>query len=557
MRNRILTALTLSLLAVMSAIPAGAAMRTKLTLTVSNSSPVKVSEDLIAEDGTFSGTVESRKVFTDSQGRRTSETHTLFTNRAGIILMSADVRITSESDDFTALTGESFSQIMSVDTVIELYDSAYYSYTYSLDVDGLPEWLKVSGATRSDDVIGVGVNEYHHEFVISGTPETSHDMAVTMFTALVYVSGDYPALLAAGSKDVNISARKIPKPPDKVPKSEDISPEVIPKPPDISPDVVPKPPDTVDTGGNGAGTSAVSLAEIVRNMTAEQKSAVKVLKVNANVTDLTGLEEFTNLERLDLKEAVRLETVDLSGNSSVKSVDISGNMALKTLTLTGSKVEVLDVSSCENLVELNVAGCETLRLLNVSYTPIKTLNVEGCTGLEVLNCSHCGFEDLTLTGCVSLNILDCSYNNLHRLDVYMLARLNELKCEHQTVDGPAIGLVLDMAQYFDGISASSLNEANDSGVENVINLRAFDSSGREISAEYDRDTGIARFGEIPAKMTYDYITGFEDVNMDVTVFAAERGGIRGVGSNSGGCNAEFALSVLLTGLVLAMLRKKR
>lgn len=561
MRRRIMTALIFSVLAVFFAVSSEAAYTTKLTLVISKSAPVKVSADKISADGTFHGTVDSRKSSTDSHGRITSETHTLFTNRAGIIMMSADVRITSMSDDFTALSGEKFAETLSVDSVIELYDSAYDSYTYSLDVKGLPEWLKVSGAARVSESISVGVSEHHHEFVIAGTPQREYDTANIVFTALIFVSGDYPAMLAKVSKDINISAESIPKPPDEIPKSPDIvpkSPDIVPKSDDISPDVVPKSDDvaptsqtTIYTGNIGTSTGTRTLAEAVRDMTPAQKAAVKVLKVDASITSLEGLEEFTNLERLDLKEAQSLETVNLSGNSSVKSVDIAGNMAVKSLTLTGSSVETLDASGCESLAEVNVAGCESLKTLNVSNTPITTLNAEGCTSLEVLDCSHCKLADLSLTGCESLNVLDCSYNDLHRLDVYMLLRLDVLRCEHQIVYGPNIGRTLDMSQYFAEISASG-NESYDSGIENVINLRAFDSSGREISSAYDKDTGIASFSEEPARITYDYITGFEDVNMDVTINPAEKsgGGEYGVPNERSGCNAVSILPLLAAMMII-------
>ena len=560
MRRRIIAALIFSVLAVFFAVSSEAAYTTKLTLVINKSAPAKVSADKISSDGTFHGTVDSRKTSADSHGRITSETHTLFTNRAGIIMMSADVRIASMSDDYKALSGEKFAETLSVDSVIELYDSAYDSYTYSLDVKGLPEWLKVSGATRSSESISVGVSEHHHEFVIAGTPQREYDTANIVFTALIFVSGDYPAMLAKVSKDINISAGSIPKSPDGTPKSPDVVPkseDVSPKSPDVSPDIVPQSddvstaPTTIDTGGTGTSAGTRTLAEAVRNMTAEQKAAVKVLKVDASITSLEGLEEFTNLERLDLKEALRLESVNFSGNSSVKSVDVAGNMAVKTLTLTGSRVETLDASGCESLAEVNVAGCESLKTLNVSSTPITRLNAEGCTSLEVLDCSRCKLVDLTLTGCESLNVLDCSYNDLHRLDVYMLLRLDVLRCENQTVNGPAIGRVLDMSQYFAGISASG-NESYDSGIENVINLRAFDLSGREISSEYDKETGIASFSEEPARVTYDYITGFEDVNMDVTIYPAEKsgGGENGVPSEGSGCNAVSILPLLAAMMII-------
>ena len=305
-----------------------------------------------------------------------------------------------------------------------------------------------------------------------------------------------------------------------------------------------------DTSSGGT----VSLSDIVSNMTTAEKTAVRTLKVNSNVSDLAGIEEFTNLERLDLKEAVKLETVDLRGNSSVKSVDVSGNVAVKTLTLTGSRVETLDAHGCENLEAVNVSGCETLRTLDVSATPITSLNAENCTVLEVIDCSDCRLEELKLSGCENLNVLNCSNNRLHMLDAYMFERLSELLCYNQRITGWRIGRVFSFVEMFTGLVNASAS--TDSGVENIINLKAWDADGKEIPAEYDRDTGTATFGGLPREITYDYITGFGDVKMDVTV-SAEKSGIEGVGPNGGGCNTEFAFSVFTMGIVITLFRKKR
>ena len=352
----------------------------------------------------------------------------------------------------------------------------------------------------------------------------------------------------------------MPKSPDVVPESQD----VVPRPPDIVPesqDVVPKPPDYIETRDEMPGTSSgetVSLSDIVSNMSTAEKTAVRTLKVNSNVRDLAGIEEFTNLERLDLKEAVKLETVDLRGNSSVKSVDVSGNVAVKTLTLTGSRVETLDAHGCENLEAVNVSGCETLRTLDVSATPITSLNAENCTVLEVIDCSDCRLEELKLSGCENLNVLNCSNNSLHMLDAYMFGRLSELLCYNQRITGWRIGRVFSFVEQFAGLLAAADDEA-DSGVENIINLKAWDADGNEITAEYDSETGTAIFGGIPEKIAYDYVTGFEDVLMDVTIFTVENvdeGGTR-FNTSSGGCNVGISLSVLAAWILLKMLKRKR
>ena len=141
------------------------------------------------------------------------------------------------------------------------------------------------------------------------------------------------------------------------------------------------------------------------------------------------------------------------------------------------------------------------------------------------------------------------------LDAYKLRRLDELICYNQRITGCQIGLVFSFVEQFAGMIASEETEPQDSGVENIMNLKAWDADSNEISAEYDPDTGTAVFGGEPVKIAYDYVTGFEDVKMDVTVFAAETE-ILGVGPY-GGCNMEFAFSVFTMGMAITLLRRKR
>ncbi|MBR0248845.1 MAG: hypothetical protein IJQ70_07720, partial [Synergistaceae bacterium] len=85
---------------------------------------------------------------------------------------------------------------------------------------------------------------------------------------------------------------------------------------------------------------------------------------------------------------------------------------------------------------------------------------------------------------------------------------------------------------------------------------AWDAEGDEITVAYDPDTGTAKFGGIPEKVAYDYVTGFEDVLMDVTIFTVEDVDEE-CNSSSGGCNAGFSLSLLTVGMLLKMLNRKR
>lgn len=149
MRKKIFTAFILTaLMLILGAHESAASYKTKLRLVIEKSAPEipgKVSEDLIDDDGMYSGTVASHDTYTDAQGRSVTETVTVFTDRTGKLMLSADVAITANSTDFAVNAGEKFAQTVKVDAELEIADTDYSMYIFSMDIAGLPEWLKAEG----------------------------------------------------------------------------------------------------------------------------------------------------------------------------------------------------------------------------------------------------------------------------------------------------------------------------------------------------------------------------------------------------------------------------
>lgn len=521
MKNRIFTVTMLAMVLMLQAFCAEAAtFRTRLTLTISRGTPSReISPDLLNNEGIFTGSHTDSQTRTDELGRSITETVTEFRNVDGELLLSVDAAITARSDDFTVNTGELFAETLSVDVEVWRYDEAYDSYAYTLEIFGLPAWLSVDGELVSSDTLSTDITSYHHEFTISGRPESADNVRLTL-TAIVIVSGDWPAMRAEGSRNVNITAEVVPKPPDETER----------------------PPG--------------SISEMLSNMTPEQIAAVTSLTIDGNITSLAGIEAFTNLERLDLTGAVGLVSADLRGLTNLKSLDVAGNTAITALNLAGTMIETLDARGCSQLEELDVSGCTNLRSLNVSNTPMKTLNASDCANLEVLNCSNCRLEELNITGCDSLNVLDCSNNRLHKLDAYTFSRLDELLCGNQNITGWKLGRLFNFLDYFVmKVSAADDSGESGSGIENITNLKAWDADGQELAAKYDPATGWAEFSGVPAKLTYDYITGFNNVLMDVTIFAAEQENAAPIDpGNAGGCST---LVLSFSALALLLLMRKR
>ena len=149
------------------------------------------------------------------------------------------------------------------------------------------------------------------------------------------------------------------------------------------------------------------------------------------------------------------------------------------------------------------------------------------------------------------------------LDASIFPILQELSCSNQSVNN------WEPSKNF---TVSSINKINksDSDSAKIINLKAWDSSGNSIAAQYNSATSEFVFDKTPAKFSYDYVTGFENILMDVTVYSdssaynddeqnetesesefSQNGG----GSGGGGCNS--GLNILCLVLCLAALNRKR
>lgn len=338
----------------------------------------------------------------------------------------------------------------------------------------------------------------------------------------------------------------------------------------------------------------------------------------ANLSELVArLEGTIDLKTLDLSQVTgvselklmntTLESISLEGNQSIKEIQVTGSQTLTTLNLAGSKVKTVNVEGCSNLTMLNVEGAENLMVLNVKATKLTTLNVRNCAQLEVLEakgseylealdlegcvrlqyldvsetaitelnvsglvqlgtlyCASCRLEKLETEGCEKLQDVDCRNNRLTMLDASKFVNLGSLECSNQHVQNKPLSRLMNFLDFLFGrgrFSASAENADEDYALK-VKNLRAYDEAGAEISVEYDPATGEAVFSATPLRLTYDYVTGFEDVMMDVEVTASESGDNPveenvEVMPSSGGCGTVSGAEALLLMMLLGTLLYRR
>ena len=137
------------------------------------------------------------------------------------------------------------------------------------------------------------------------------------------------------------------------------------------------------------------------------------------ITELPGVNNMTNLQRLWARNNQLTGSLDVSNLSQLNNLRVSGNTSLTSLYC----------SEC-NLTSLNVKNCPALSFLDCNYNQLTDLDLSGCTGLRYVWCRSNQLTSLDLSPCNSNNLLsiDCSYNQISSLDVGRFTNLYQLAC---------------------------------------------------------------------------------------------------------------------------------
>lgn len=156
-----------------------------------------------------------------------------------------------------------------------------------------------------------------------------------------------------------------------------------------------------------------------------------------NISDLTGIEDFTALKFLNANNN-NITTVDLSKNTDLQTlliasnplstIDVSSLTDLQTLGVGSTSLSSIDVSNnpdlltlwaySTNLTAIDVSNNLSLQVLHVANTNVSTLDVSANTGLLNLDISTTPIASLDLSTNVDITNLDVeNADNLTTLDL--------------------------------------------------------------------------------------------------------------------------------------------
>lgn len=152
---------------------------------------------------------------------------------------------------------------------------------------------------------------------------------------------------------------------------------------------------------------------------------------NRGITDLNGIEAFTNLVGLHCQYN-ELKTLDLSKNinltyinamdNQLTTLDLSKNINLKHLFLNNNQ-----------LISLNVSKSTDLIYLYVSHNKLATLDISKNVNLQLFGCENNHLVTLDISKNVNLELFICQQNELATLDVSKNVKLSELICRHNLI----------------------------------------------------------------------------------------------------------------------------
>lgn len=179
----------------------------------------------------------------------------------------------------------------------------------------------------------------------------------------------------------------------------------------------------IDTNGDGEIQITEALA------------ATNIFVHNKNISNLTGIEEFINLEEL-VCSSNPINTIDISsnpelaqlvvGSTNLNSLDISQNINLYTLFINDTAITEIDTANNPklefmdggygSLSTVDFLNNPNLKILSLENTNIQTLDISANSLLEVLGIYGTVIDNLDFSLLPNLKVVNLGNNNISTID---------------------------------------------------------------------------------------------------------------------------------------------
>jgi Leucine-rich repeat (LRR) protein len=188
-----------------------------------------------------------------------------------------------------------------------------------------------------------------------------------------------------------------------------------------------------------------------------------------NISDLTGIEAFTNITGLICNNNT-LNSLNVSTLTNLINLDCSVN---QISNLNVGNLILLETLKCNNnqLTAINVIPLVNLKTLICSFNSINTLNLSNMLNLERLEYVYNFSTSLTFLNVPKMKYLDCYANySLNSLNISGLPLLEYLNCSYNGLTFLNVNGLTNL-NYLD-CSGNPLTTQNISGLNNLITFYA-------------------------------------------------------------------------------------
>ncbi|MFL0354521.1 immunoglobulin domain-containing protein [Xanthomarina sp. GH4-25] len=165
--------------------------------------------------------------------------------------------------------------------------------------------------------------------------------------------------------------------------------------------------DTNGLNGNILEANALAVIELYIN---NPVNNVNLPNVNSTITDLTGIEGFTNLTRL------------VATDNSLTSINVTQNTALEWLYLGNNLFSTIDISNNLALTRLNIIG-----------NNFSNIDVTNHTALTQLYIGGNNFSNIDVSNNLNLDRLSANDNQLTSIDVAVNTLLTRLELQNNQI----------------------------------------------------------------------------------------------------------------------------
>jgi Leucine-rich repeat (LRR) protein len=206
---------------------------------------------------------------------------------------------------------------------------------------------------------------------------------------------------------------------------------------------------------------------------------IKYLNLSNNITNLSGIEYFTNLQVLNCPFN---QLTNLNGNQFTDLIYLNCSYnQLQNLEITG--LTNLKKLICDNnqLTNLNVSGLTSLQTLYCYTNLLTSINLNGLPNLKYLYCLNNQLTSLNTSGLINLEYLDCKNNQLTTLNISSSINLVELDCKINFITELNLTGLNNLQNLYCGNNL--LTNLNLTGLNNLQNLHCINNQITNLNAE--------------------------------------------------------------------------